>query len=116
MKKILMLIGLAFVIAVGYRAYDSHTPIRDVPGKIVNDVVNFGKDAGRIISGEATQHGQEIGGFCSIGLDCKGYRGPARGGNTCCIGACATLRLDYTGVYSCPAACKSSPIARPGSC
>ncbi len=111
-----MLVGLAFVIAVGYRAYDSRTPIRDVPGKIVKDVVDFGKDAGRIISGEATQHGQVIGGSCSVGLDCKGYRGPARGGNTCCKGTCATLRKDYLGVYACPAQCKSGPAASPGSC
>ena len=116
MKKILMLIGLAFVIAAGYRAYESHTRIQDIPVKLVKDAVEYWKDMGRIISGEGTRHGQELGGSCSIGPDCKGYRGPARGGNTCCIGACATLRLDYMGVYSCPAACKSGPAERPGSC
>ncbi len=116
MKKILMLIGLAFVIAMAYQAYYSHTPFQDIPGKIVKGVVNFGKDAGRVFSGEATQHGQEIGGSCSVGPDCKGYRGPARGGNTCCNGACATLLKDYKGVYSCPARCKSDPAASPGSC
>ena len=116
MKKVLILIVLIVVIAAGYRAYESHTPIRDIPGKLVKDVVEFGKDMGRIISGEGTKHGQEIGGSCSIGPDCKGYRGPARGGNTCCKGTCTTLRKDYLGVYVCPAQCKSGPAARPGSC
>jgi len=111
-----MLIGLAFVIAVLYQAYYSHTPFQDIPGKIVKHVVDIGKDAGRIISGEATQHGQVIGGSCTIGLDCKGYRGPARGGNTCCAGRCTALRKDYMGVYTCPAQCKSAPAANLGSC
>jgi len=115
-RKILMLIGLAFVIAVGYRVYESPSSARDVPGKLVKDVVEFGKDIGRIMSGEETKHGQEIGSSCSVGLDCKGYRGPARGGTTCCKGTCATLRKDYAGVYFCPTECKSGPAARPGSC
>jgi len=115
-KNILMLIGLAFAIAVVYRVYESPSSARDVPGKLVKDAVESGKDIGRIISGEGTKHGQELGRSCSVGPDCKGYRGPARGGNTCCRDTCATLRKDYKGVYSCPAACKSSPVARPGSC
>ena len=86
------------------------------PGKLAKDAVEFAKDAGRIVSGEGTQHGQKLGGSCSIGADCKGYREPGQSGNACCKGTCTTLVKDYAGVYFCPAECKYGPIAKPGSC
>ena len=46
------LIGLAVAIAVGYWVYESLSSARDVPGKVVKDVVEFTKDAVRIVSGE----------------------------------------------------------------
>ena len=116
MNTILRLIGLAVVIAVGYWAYHTLSTGRNEPGKLAKDAVESAKDAWRIVSGEGAQHGQKLGGSCSIGANCKGYRGPARGGNTCCKDTCATLVLDYMGVYMCPAQCKSTPGAQPGSC
>ena len=116
MRTILKLIGLAVAIAVGYWVYESLSTARDVPGKVVKDVVEFTKDAVRIVSGEGTKHGQDKGGSCTVGPDCKGYRGPGQSGNACCKGTCTTLVKDYAGVYFCPAECKSGPIAKPGSC
>ena len=116
MRTILKLIGLAVAIAVGYWAYETLSTGRNEPGKLAKDAVEFTKDAGRIVSGEGTKRGQDKGGSCTVGPDCEGYRGPAQGGNTCCKGTCTTLVKDYTGVYFCPAECKSGPIAKPGSC
>ena len=116
MRTILKLIGLVVAIALGYWAYETLSTGRNEPGKLAKDAVESAKDAWRIVSGEGAQHGQKLGGSCSIGADCKGYRCAAQGGNTCCKGTCTTLVKDYTGVYMCPARCKPSPIAQPGTC
>ena len=120
MKLLFTLVSLAIAIAFGYWFYESLSDARDAPKEVVkevsNKVVTVAEDAGRVLSGEATVNGKELGESCVVGPDCKGYLVGNKQGNACCASTCTTLVKDYLGTYWCPAECKSGVLAKKGSC
>ncbi|MEM6286825.1 MAG: hypothetical protein AAF845_06680 [Bacteroidota bacterium] len=82
-------------------------------------ILNTASDAGRVLTGNPTRHGAEIGERCTVGTDCRGYIAPVgarTAGTACCNGTCQQTQKDYAGISWCPSVCKSGPFARPGSC
>lgn len=82
-------------------------------------IIDTVSDAGRILTGGATQNGAEIGGACTVGPDCRGYSAPvgsADAGVACCNGTCQQTKKDYAGISWCPAVCRAGPFQSAGSC
>lgn len=80
--------------------------------------VRTAKDGFNFFTGQPTQYGSEIDGRCTVGTDCQGYTlpGSRQPGTACCGGSCQRTKKDYAGLNWCPAACKKSLLAPPGSC
>ena len=60
---------------------------------------------------------KQLGGSCVVPTDCAGANLDVFSpGVTCCAGTCQNKKRDWFGSWYCPAECKSSIGAQPGSC
>jgi neutral ceramidase len=56
------------------------------------------------------------GASCRRHEDCAGFAGLGRRGVACCAGRCTGMKRDYVGIWWCPAECRASLFAAPGTC